>query len=168
MAQVTIMIPLDTIKTRIVTQAANPNKALLIPYKGVADCFMRILREEGFSTFYKPLPPRLASVVPMIGIQFGVYEAMKRYVPFQPRHLARPDRFISCRLQSGCDLVYLAPLRCRDSIRLTLRSFHRSCRVQADWQDPGAWWARPMPSRDRGLGRHGVGGRRGRDAGERD
>jgi hypothetical protein len=103
--QVTIMIPLDTIKTRIVTQAANPNKALLIPYKGVADCFMRILREEGFSTFYKPLPPRLASVVPMIGIQFGVYEAMKRCVPFQPRHIAitRPQcRFISkpCRLQS--------------------------------------------------------------------
>lgn len=75
---VTIMIPLDTIKTRIVTQAANPHA--LVHYKGVADCFLRIMREEGLSTFYKPLPPRLASVVPMIGIQFGVYEAMKRCV----------------------------------------------------------------------------------------
>jgi solute carrier family 25 S-adenosylmethionine transporter 26 len=29
-------------------------------------------------TFYRGLVPRLISVVPMIGIQFGVYEFMKR------------------------------------------------------------------------------------------
>jgi hypothetical protein len=85
-ATVCVMIPLDTIKTRIVTQSANPNT--LRPYLGVIDCFARIAREEGLSTFYKPLAPRLASVVPMIGIQFGVYEAMRRVItklPSRPR-----------------------------------------------------------------------------------
>ena len=49
-------------------------------YKGVADCFMRIIKEEGFSSFYSSLPPRLLSVVPMISIQFGVYEFMKNSI----------------------------------------------------------------------------------------
>jgi len=45
---------------------------------------MRIFREEGLRTFYKPLLPRLISVVPMIGIQFGVYEGLKRAIRSLP------------------------------------------------------------------------------------
>ncbi len=62
---VSVMIPFDTIKTRIVVQSINCPS----PYKGVADCFIRIFREEGVGAFYKSLPPRLYSVVPMIAIQ---------------------------------------------------------------------------------------------------
>jgi len=74
-ATVCIMIPMDTIKTRLVTQMNYPD---LIPYKGIIDCAKRIAREEGIKTFYRGLPPRLISVVPMIGIQFGVYEFVKK------------------------------------------------------------------------------------------
>jgi len=74
-ATVCIMIPLDTIKTRLVTQLNYPD---LVPYKGIADCGARILKEEGVVSFYRGLAPRLISVVPMIGIQFGVYEFMKK------------------------------------------------------------------------------------------
>jgi hypothetical protein len=42
-----------------------------IAYTGVRDCFYRILKEEGVGAFYRSLPPRLMSVVPMIAIQFG-------------------------------------------------------------------------------------------------
>lgn len=75
-ATVCIMMPMDTIKTRLVTQssAAVMNS---VPYKGIVDCAVRIAKEEGIKTFYSGLTPRLVSVVPMIGIQFGVYEAMK-------------------------------------------------------------------------------------------
>lgn len=74
---VCIMIPMDTIKTRLVTQTSA--KVLQgVPYKGIIDCGLRIAREEGVKTFYRGLAPRLLSVVPMIGIQFGVYEAMKK------------------------------------------------------------------------------------------
>ncbi len=72
---VTIMIPMDTIKTRLVTQLNYPD---LKPYKGIIDAANRIAKEEGVKTFYRGLPPRLVSVVPMIGIQFGVYEFMKK------------------------------------------------------------------------------------------
>ena len=74
---VCIMIPMDTIKTRLVTQTSA--KVLEgAAYKGIIDCGVRIAREEGIKTFYRGLAPRLLSVVPMIGIQFGVYEAMKK------------------------------------------------------------------------------------------
>jgi hypothetical protein len=52
--------------------------AVDVPYKGIVDCALRVYREEGIKTFYRGLPPRLVSVVPMIGIQFGVYEFMKK------------------------------------------------------------------------------------------
>ena len=47
------------------SQVANHPRA----YKGVRDCFTRVLREEGVGAFYRSLPPRLMSVVPMIAIQ---------------------------------------------------------------------------------------------------
>jgi hypothetical protein len=77
---VCIMIPMDTIKTRLVTQAGTAVVAGSVPYKGIIDCAVRVFREEGLATFYRGLPPRLVSVVPMIGIQFTVYEAMKRFM----------------------------------------------------------------------------------------
>ncbi|KAL7522239.1 hypothetical protein ACHAWX_006939 [Stephanocyclus meneghinianus] len=72
---VCIMIPMDTVKTRLVTQLNYPD---LVPYKGINDCFRRVMQEEGIAAFYRGLTPRLLSVVPMIGIQFGVYEFTKK------------------------------------------------------------------------------------------
>ena len=78
-ASVTIMIPMDTIKTRLVTQGSRAAAAAGIrPYKGIIDCAVTVFREEGVGAFYRGLPPRLISVVPMIGIQFGVYEFMRK------------------------------------------------------------------------------------------
>jgi hypothetical protein len=71
------MIPLDTIKTRLVTQTSAAISSGTA-YKGIIDCGIRITQEEGIKTFYRGLAPRLMSVVPMIGIQFGVYEAMRK------------------------------------------------------------------------------------------
>jgi Mitochondrial carrier protein len=76
-ATVCLMIPMDTIKTRLVSQAGRAATSEVF-YTGIADCAVRVFREEGMGTFYRGLPPRLVSVVPMIGIQFGVYEFMKR------------------------------------------------------------------------------------------
>ena len=85
---VCIMIPMDTIKTRLVTQASSAAfKSGAVQYKGIIDCAVRVAREEGISAFYRGLPPRLVSVVPMIGIQFTVYEFMKRVM--QKRALER-------------------------------------------------------------------------------
>ena len=81
---VCIMIPMDTIKTRLVTQLSAASVAGTVPYKGIVDCAVRMAQEEGISTFYRGLAPRLISVVPMIGIQFGVYEFMKKVMLQRP------------------------------------------------------------------------------------
>lgn len=39
-------------------------------YSGISNCFTRMLREEGVTSFYNSLSPRLVSVVPMIGVQY--------------------------------------------------------------------------------------------------
>ena len=57
-----IMIPIDTIKTRIVTHAQVTKKCTLGYYKR-----SKILDSEGVGAFYRALPPRLMAVVPMIG-----------------------------------------------------------------------------------------------------
>ncbi len=62
------MIPMDTVKTRLVTQTAQ---AGVVPYKGVVQTLTRIVKEEGIGPIYRSLTPRLVSVVPMIGIQVG-------------------------------------------------------------------------------------------------
>mmetsp|Transcript_11135 Transcript_11135/g.17420 ORF Transcript_11135/g.17420 Transcript_11135/m.17420 type:complete len:398 (-) Transcript_11135:152-1345(-) len=98
-ATVCLMIPLDTVKTRIVTQPSA--SADFVPYRNMVDCFTRVFREEGLGAFYTALPPRLASVVPMIGIQFQLYEAMKRVlVPLDlPEMLDRNRRRMRETLQ---------------------------------------------------------------------
>lgn len=64
------MIPMDTVKTRLVTQAVGSK----YHYTGIINCFSRMIREEGIGSFYNSLTPRLVSVVPMIGVQYFVYE----------------------------------------------------------------------------------------------
>lgn len=83
-----IMIPLDTVKTRIVTQRSKFGA-----YNGIWDCLIKIINEEGVGSLYRALPPRLLSVTPMIGIQFAVYELMKRLLLKEPppKHIS-PDR----------------------------------------------------------------------------
>lgn len=47
-AQVFVMQPFEIIKVRLVNQSLfNPE------YKGIVDCFKRILKEEGVRSFYK-------------------------------------------------------------------------------------------------------------------
>lgn len=74
---VCVMIPLDTVKVRMTTL----NFGRGVAYAGVGDAVTRMLKEEGVRAFYRGLPPRLLSVVPMTAIQFTVYELAKRRLP---------------------------------------------------------------------------------------
>ena len=83
-----IMIPVDTIKTRIVTQ--HPGEERM--YTGIVQTFMSILHNEGVGAFYRALPPRLLAVAPMIGIQFSTYEVMKRVLLGAPPPTSQKKR----------------------------------------------------------------------------
>jgi hypothetical protein len=68
-AAVAVMNPLDTVKTRLVTQVHDTSALAMQMHGGIAECAWSILRDEGFLSFYKSLPPRLLSVVPMMSVQ---------------------------------------------------------------------------------------------------
>jgi hypothetical protein len=47
-------------------------------YTGIVQCLRLVAQEEGVGALYRALPPRLISVVPMMGVQLAVYELCKR------------------------------------------------------------------------------------------
>ncbi|KAH7301748.1 hypothetical protein KP509_23G040600 [Ceratopteris richardii] len=64
--------PLDVIKTRLMTQGARGH------YRGVADCVVKIMREEGGSAFLKGIGPRVMWIGIGGSIFFGVLERTKQ------------------------------------------------------------------------------------------
>lgn len=50
-------------------------------YTGIYDCLVKVARKEGFFTLYRGLWPSIIGVVPYVGIDFAVYETLKRYSP---------------------------------------------------------------------------------------
>ena len=87
-----VMIPVDTVKTRIVMSQRGGDTL------GVIETLQSILQNEGVFALYKALPPRLLSVVPMIGIQFGVYELMKRALIGEP--LSPKEHFLKNKVNT--------------------------------------------------------------------
>ena len=76
-----VMIPVDTIKTRLVMDGMDGSDRM---YTGMIDCCRKMISQEGWRSLYRALTPRLLAVMPMIGIQFGVYETIKRLFLQQP------------------------------------------------------------------------------------
>jgi solute carrier family 25 phosphate transporter 23/24/25/41 len=78
--------PLDYTKTRIAVAATGH-------YKGIVDCVVRTVREDGALALYKGLGPALAGIVPAVGIDLALYSkfkdmyvklAMQRQLPLNP------------------------------------------------------------------------------------
>lgn len=63
--------PVDVVKTNM--QGMEAHK-----YKGFADCFGQILRNEGPMGFYKGVGPRMARVILDVAITFSVFNQIKR------------------------------------------------------------------------------------------
>lgn len=72
---VCIMIPYETVKTRLVTQVSG---SATVPYHGISDGLKRIVQDEGPTALFSGLKPRLVSVVPMLAIQMAMYEFCKK------------------------------------------------------------------------------------------
>lgn len=72
--------PADVIKTRLMTQVHSGQalSAAAVPYRGVRDAALRIVREEGPAAFAKGISPRIAAKALQSGMFFAVYEALRR------------------------------------------------------------------------------------------
>lgn len=82
-----IVYPLDTVKKRLQAQTFNSFwgtssggaavAANHVPYKNMVDCAARILKEEGFTTFYRGLVPTVIKTMGATGLTFSIFTFTK-------------------------------------------------------------------------------------------
>ena len=66
--------PADVIKTRLQAKPA-PGQ---VPYTGIADCYSRIVAQEGHSALFRGAGPRVIVIAPLFAIALAVYEVQKK------------------------------------------------------------------------------------------
>eukprot|EP00978_Attheya_sp_CCMP212_P048577 scaffold545041_cov51-Attheya_sp.AAC.1 len=66
--------PLDLVRTRLTTELPGKEH-----YKGIADAFVKITKEEGFIGLYSGILPTLSVAVPNFAISYTVYGTLKEY-----------------------------------------------------------------------------------------
>ena len=80
--------PMDVITARLMTQKADMAKNLLpgfrasvgAPYKGLADCVVRMAREEGPRSFLIGVKSRVGWIAPFTAISLGLNNYLRRRV----------------------------------------------------------------------------------------
>merc|ERR1719183_3324430 len=65
-----IVYPLEVVKT---VRTVYPEEC-----SGITDAFDCVVRENGFWGLYRGLPPTLIAMFPYVGVEFMVYETLKR------------------------------------------------------------------------------------------
>lgn len=82
-----VTTPLDVIKTRLMTQGAAGH------YKGLGDCVIKIVQEEGPLAFFKGVGPRVLWIGVGGSIFFGVLERTKRILSSRHLHEKQEKRW---------------------------------------------------------------------------
>eukprot|EP00929_Paragymnodinium_shiwhaense_P079816 TRINITY_DN41605_c0_g1_i1.p1 TRINITY_DN41605_c0_g1~~TRINITY_DN41605_c0_g1_i1.p1 ORF type:complete len:302 (+),score=71.55 TRINITY_DN41605_c0_g1_i1:61-966(+) len=68
--------PFDVVKSRLMGQAVDARgKGVL--YSGMVDCFVKLVREEGFMSLYKGFWPNFGRILPRVCITFVTMEQLK-------------------------------------------------------------------------------------------
>lgn len=68
--------PVDVLKTRLMSM--RPDASGSMPYKGLADCAVKMVREEGLLSLWKGTGPTLARQAPLNAVRFVCVEQFKR------------------------------------------------------------------------------------------
>ncbi|KDQ63115.1 hypothetical protein JAAARDRAFT_168598 [Jaapia argillacea MUCL 33604] len=102
--------PADVVKTRLQAEA----KAGHTVYKGMADAFAVIYREEGFKAFFKGGPARILRSSPQFGFTLLAYEYFHKFLPYpwaeQPREVetlltSKPDDMAKIRARNALKIL---------------------------------------------------------------
>lgn len=79
----TVAYPFDVVRRRLQVSGWQGARGLhadhgsAIAYRGMTDCFVRTIQEEGVKALFKGLAPNYLKVVPSIAIAFVTYEQVK-------------------------------------------------------------------------------------------
>lgn len=79
-----IVYPLDTIKKRLQAQAVFGSSG--DRYDGMIDCYRKMLRTEGFSSFYRGLFPSVAKTAIATSLTFSLYRGTKNILEDMHNH----------------------------------------------------------------------------------
>ncbi|KAF1778900.1 Mitochondrial carrier domain [Phytophthora cactorum] len=86
----TVAYPFDTVKKRLQLQQVQLNVSTVGPlsaeggspstlyYRGMVDCFRKVIRDEGPLALYRGTGPNLARIVPYAAVMFSTYETTKK------------------------------------------------------------------------------------------
>ncbi|XP_050412207.1 mitochondrial adenyl nucleotide antiporter SLC25A24-B [Patella vulgata] len=68
----TVIYPMELLKTRLALRKTGQ-------YNGIFDCAKKILKAEGFASFYRGYIPNLIGIIPYAGIDLAIYETLKKF-----------------------------------------------------------------------------------------
>lgn len=81
-----VLTPMDVVKQRL-----QLNRS---PYRGVRDCMVRMIREEGFGAFYASYRTTVVMNAPFTAVHFSTYEAVKKVLSEVSPENANEERII--------------------------------------------------------------------------
>lgn len=103
--------PADVVKTRLQVEARKGQTH----YKGLADAFVKIYREEGFRALFKGGPARIVRSSPQFGFTLVAYEQLKNLLPYP---WEEKPRKVETALTSRRD--ELSKVRARNALKILL------------------------------------------------
>jgi solute carrier family 25 aspartate/glutamate transporter 12/13 len=103
--------PADVVKTRLQVEARKGQAT----YKGLADAFVRIYREEGFKALFKGGPARIIRSSPQFGFTLVAYEYLHKMLPYPWKEAPRE---VETALTSRGEEI--AKTRARNALKILL------------------------------------------------
>lgn len=94
----TVMAPVERVKLLLQTQESN--ERIVRPYKGISDCFSRILKEEGGAAFWRGNMANVIRYFPTQALNFSIKDSLQRNFGKVDR-IEHPYKFILKNLLAG-------------------------------------------------------------------
>ncbi|BGP44982.1 mitochondrial aspartate-glutamate transporter agc1 [Rhodotorula kratochvilovae] len=105
----TAVYPIDLTKTRMQNQRSKVVGELL--YKNSLDCVRKVYKNEGFTGFYRGLPPQLIGVAPEKAIKLTVNDLIREYgTDKETGRIKLSWELAAGGLAGGCQVVFTNPL----------------------------------------------------------
>lgn len=118
--EVCIMHPLDLVKTRLQLQGSRPITANDPRYyKGIFDCFVKMRKTEGITSYWKGILPPILVETPKRAVKFFTFEQYKQFFMFGSP-VATPVTFALAGLGAGItESILVNPF---EVVKVTLQS----------------------------------------------
>ncbi|GAA6000422.1 citrin [Rhodotorula paludigena] len=105
----TAVYPIDLTKTRMQNQRSKVVGEVL--YKNSLDCVKKVYKNEGFTGFYRGLPPQLIGVAPEKAIKLTVNDLVREYATDKETgRIKLPWELAAGGLAGGCQVIFTNPL----------------------------------------------------------